>query len=118
MPYMETKEYSKGLAHVRTVDENAVYGPRAQFLAARLQRQAGDAQGAIDSLDRFIGRYPYAFYRDDVDMELAEAYIAVERYDDAAAGLYRLEGQNPGRSGEGGAKARRAAGVDRRPGDG
>jgi len=112
MAYMETKEYSKGLAHVRTVDENAVYGPRAQFLAARLQRQAGDAQGAIDSLDRFIGRYPYAFYRDDVDMELAEAYIAVERYDDAAAVLYRLEVQNPGRSVEREAKARRDAIMD------
>lgn len=110
--YMDTEEYSKGLAYVRTVDENAVYGPRAQFLAARLQLRAGDAEGAIQSLDRFIGRYPYAFYRDDVEMELAEAYIAVERWDDAAAVLYRLEIQNPGRSVERKAKARRESIMD------
>lgn len=112
MAYMETEEYSKGLAYVRTVDETAVYGPRSEFLAAQLQLNAGDADGAIASLDHFIARYPYAFYREDVDMTLAEAYIATERWDDAAAILYRLEMQNPGRSVEREAQNRRESIMD------
>lgn len=112
LAYMELEEYSKGLARVRTVADDAIYGPRSQFLAARLLLASGDAEGAIKEIDRFLSRYPYAFYRNDVDLELAEAYIATERWDDAAAILYRLEIQNPGRSVEAKAKARRESIMD------
>lgn len=107
LAHLELESYDQGIAHLSTVDEDAVYGPRAWFLKARLMLKAGDARGAIVELERFIERYPYAFYRSDVDMELAEAYIATEQWEDAADLLYRLEMQNPGRSVEREAKNRR-----------
>lgn len=112
LAHMELESYNEGIAHVSTVAEDAVYGPRSQFLKARLMLRAGNAAGAIDELNRFIERYPYAFYRSDVDMELAEAHIALEQWGEAASLLYRLEMQNPGRSIERDAKSRRESIMD------
>ncbi len=105
--YMHDNDYARGVEAAKAVDRDAVYGPRAWFLYGQLLRISGESQEAVKELEAFIKRYPHAFYRSDVDFELAEAYIAEEAWDKAGTILHQLEIQNPGRSIEREAAARR-----------
>lgn len=104
---MELGKYPEALQFASAVQHDAVYGPRARFLRAQLLLKLGEADQAAAELEQFIAEYPRAFYREDVDFHLAEAYVQLGAYDAAAAILYRLELLNPDSRTEREAKKRR-----------
>lgn len=102
-------KYAEAIQFASAVDADAVFGPRARYLHAQLLLKSGDADGAVAALESFIADYPRAFYRNDVDADLAEAYTQVGAFDEAASVLYRLELLNPDTRTEREAKKKRDA---------
>lgn len=93
--FMEQGKFPEALQFASAVQHDAVYGPRARFQRAGLLLRLGEADLAVRELEQFIAEFPRAFYRNDVDMELAAAYVALEQWEPAASILYRLELLNP-----------------------
>lgn len=102
-------KYREAIQFASAVDRDAVYGPRSRYLHAQLLLKSGDADGAVAALESFIADYPRAFYRNDVDFDLAEAYAQLGAFDEAASVLYRLELLNPDSRTERDAKKKREA---------
>ncbi|MCB9520361.1 MAG: transglycosylase SLT domain-containing protein [Myxococcales bacterium] len=91
------------------VDEGSVFGPRARFVAGRALASGGHTDEAIVALERFLVAYPSAWYRDDVEFELAAAYRVSGRTDDAIAVYRRVALVNPGGADEARAERELAA---------
>lgn len=106
-------DFQQALHYATAVPGDAIYGPRARFLRAQLLLKLGDADVALSELDRFLGDYPRAFYRTDVELAKASSLALLERYDEAASLLYQLELLNPDSRTERTARAQREAFMDK-----
>lgn len=89
------------------VGSDAVFGPRSQYLYARVQSALGRPERAAQGLEEFLRAYPEAWYRADVEMDLADALVQLERFDEAARVYARIELLNPDSDDETRARERR-----------
>lgn len=92
----ESENYQQALQFGTQVSQEAVFGPRTQYLNGRVQIQLGNYSEAISILEAFVETYPNAYYRNDLDFELASAYRALDQFDDAARIYHRIALLHPG----------------------
>lgn len=84
------KQRDKGMENYETLVANAPYSeyaPLALMNTARVQRQIGDRDAAIDALDRMINNYPENFLTPDAYLKLAAAHAEITQgppYDQAS----------------------------------
>lgn len=82
-------------AMAATVDEGSVYGPRARALRGRALAAAERHGEAVRAFEDFIADYPGAWYRTDIEFELAAEYEATGDFDEAARVYHRIALVNP-----------------------
>ncbi len=95
---LELGEATTAAAYAAVVAPDAVMGPRAQFLRGRALMAAGDWATAVQVLQGFVTAYPGAWYRNDVEFALAEAYVELDDVGEAARTYHHLALVNPGTS--------------------
>jgi len=78
------------------VDAGTTYGPRAHWLRGRALAASGANDAAVLALTEFLERWPEAWYREDVELDLAEVLIAAGEVDEAARVYHRLVVVHPG----------------------
>ena len=106
-------ELEEALVLATAVDRDAIFGPRARYLRARLLLDIGEHEAAAGELEAFLGDYPRAFYRNDVELDLARAYELSGNFDEAATTLFRIELLNPESAAERDARRKRDALMSR-----
>lgn len=87
---MEREEFPAAERWARLVQRGSTWGPRAWFLAGRALAGMERQEEAATLFEEFLVEYPQAYYRADVDLALARAWIATERYDEAAQLLHGI----------------------------
>jgi soluble lytic murein transglycosylase len=95
---LEDAERAEAMAAVVTPD--SVFGPRAWYLKGRALLAMGRVEDAVRELEGFLAAYPGAWYRNDVEFTLAEAYEAAGEVDEAAQVYHRVAVVNPGSGAE------------------
>jgi outer membrane protein assembly factor BamD len=84
------KQRDKGVEDYETLISNAPYSeyaPLALMNTARLQREFGESDQAIDALDRMINNYPENFLTSDAYLKLAASHAEITQgppYDQAS----------------------------------
>jgi soluble lytic murein transglycosylase len=80
----ELGRYSEAMELADKVTNGSEFGPRSRFLKARALIMLDRVDEGIAMLEAFIEEFPGAWYREQVDLELAEAYERQERWAEAA----------------------------------
>jgi soluble lytic murein transglycosylase len=96
----ERGDFASASALCASVSVDSVFGPRSQHLLGRSQLAMGEAEQARDTLEAFLIAFSSAWYRNDVEFDLAAANVAAGAWDEAARILHRLATVNPGRDTE------------------
>ncbi len=84
------KNRSRGIEYLETIIKTAPYSeyaPLGLMTIARAQQRAGEADAAIDALDRMVNNYPQSFLAPDAYLNLAQAHsdlVQGPRYDQAS----------------------------------
>lgn len=79
---------------------DAVYGPRSRYLSGRSLAMVGRHGEAVDVFVAFLADHPDAWYRRDVEFDLAASYEATGDWDEAARIYHRIALLNPGSDAE------------------
>ena len=100
MTAMELDDPAAAETYASVVDREAVNGPRALYLRGRALAAMDEWHEAIATYESFLGDFGFAYYRNDVEFDLAAAHRAVEEFDEAARIYRRIRILNPGRDAE------------------
>lgn len=92
----EQGRYTEATALAESVASDAVLGPRSRWLSGRALASQGDHGAAVERFESFLGDYPEAAYRRDVEFDLAAALVESGNEEDAARLYHRLAILNPG----------------------
>lgn len=104
-----TGRYDDALRLAATIPSDSRFGPRADFLEARVLVALNRVDEGIRGMEQFIEQHPEAWYREKVDIALGHALERAERYPEAARVYARAKTVYPDSSIE----AEAAAGLDR-----
>lgn len=96
----ELERWEIAEVYAATVPSSAVYGPRAHWLRGRALLELGRFDEAVEALESFVAGWPGAWYRDDVEFDLARAYAERGDADEAARVYHRIALLHPGDSAE------------------
>ncbi len=96
----ELERWEIAEVYAATVRPDSVYGPRAQWLRGQALMELGRLDEAVSTLESFLAAWPGAWYRDDVEFDLARAYAERGDMDDAARVYHRIALLHPGESAE------------------
>jgi soluble lytic murein transglycosylase len=92
----EQGRFTEATALAESVARDAVLGPRSRWLAGRSLASQGEPGAAVERFESFLGDYPEAAYRRDVEFDLAASLVASGSEEDAARLYHRLAILNPG----------------------
>lgn len=93
---LRIEDPSAAEAYASVVSPSSVMGPRAAFIRGRALLADQRYDDAVEALEAFVARYPSAWYRDDAEFALAEAYVGRGDADEAARTYARIALVNPG----------------------
>lgn len=79
-----TGRYNDALRLAETIPAESRFGPRADFLEARVLVALNRLDEGIRAMEQFIEQHPDAWYREKVDIALGQALERAERFPEAA----------------------------------